>query len=120
MVDNEVKMVIAVRKDLDLGKGKIAAQVAHAAVSCALKAEKKEKKTFRRWMDGGQKKIVIRLANQQELLDLKTRADSAGLITEAIYDAGHTQVDPGTLTCVGIGPADSKDLDPITGSFKLL
>ena len=119
MVD-EVKMVIAVRKDLDLGKGKIAAQVAHAAVACALKAEKKEKKICRKWMEGGQKKIVVRLANQQELLELKSRADSEGIITEAIFDAGHTQVDPGTLTCVGIGPAESSALDPITGSFKLL
>lgn len=119
MVD-EVKMVIAVRKDLDLGKGKIAAQVAHAAVSCALKAQKSDKKVFRKWLEGGQKKIVVRLQNQQELLELKAKADSAGIITEAIYDAGHTQVDPGTLTCVGIGPADSAVLDPITGSFKLL
>ena len=117
---SEVKMVIAVRKDLDLGKGKIAAQVAHAAVSCALKAEKREKKLFRRWLDGGQKKIVIRLESAEALLSLKEAADYSHLITEAIYDAGFTQVDPGTLTCVGIGPAADEDLEPITGSYKLL
>ncbi|HLH86598.1 MAG TPA: peptidyl-tRNA hydrolase Pth2 [Thermoplasmataceae archaeon] len=116
----EIKLVVAVRKDLDLGKGKIAAQVAHAAVSCALKSEKHDKRTFRKWLDQGQKKIVVKVDSEQVLLSLLDRARQLGLISEPIYDAGHTQVEPGTLTCIGIGPADGKLLDELTGGYSLL
>ncbi|MCL4336281.1 MAG: peptidyl-tRNA hydrolase Pth2 [Candidatus Thermoplasmatota archaeon] len=115
-----VKMVIAVRKDLDLGKGKIAAQVAHAAVLCALKAEKFQKKLFAEWIRTGQKKIVIRLDNADALLELKKKIDTMGILTEAVFDAGHTQVEPGTLTCIGIGPVEESDIEPVTGGYPLL
>ncbi|MEM0157966.1 MAG: peptidyl-tRNA hydrolase Pth2 [Thermoplasmataceae archaeon] len=119
MVD-VIKLVIAVRRDLDLGKGKIAAQAAHAAVSCALRAQKEDKRTFREWLDQGQKKIVVRVDNEKDLLDLMGKARLKGLICEAVYDAGHTQVDPGTLTCIGIGPASESALDELTGEYSLL
>ena len=61
-----VKMVIAVRKDLAMGKGKIAAQVAHAAVACTLISMKKNKKTFNEWYETGQKKVVVKVDNLQE------------------------------------------------------
>jgi PTH2 family peptidyl-tRNA hydrolase len=116
----EVKLVIAVRKDLDMGKGKIAAQASHAAVSCALTAQRADKKIFKAWINGGQKKIVIRVDNEQQLIDLIRESRNAGLITEPINDAGHTQLSPGTLTCAGIGPAEEEILEPVTGKFSLL
>lgn len=51
-----VKMVIAVRKDLAMGKGKIAAQVAHAAVACTLISMKKNKKLLMSGMKQGRRK----------------------------------------------------------------
>ena len=119
MVEN-VKMVIAVRKDLDLGKGKIAAQVAHAAVMCALKAEKYEKKLFREWISEGQKKVVIRVDNEAALIELKRKIESMGIVNELVSDAGHTQVEPGTVTCLGIGPVEEYVIEPVTGSYPLL
>lgn len=119
MVD-EIKMVVAVRRDLDLGKGKIAAQVAHAAVSCALKAEKYEKKLFTAWIRGGQKKIVIRVDNEATLIDLKRKVESLGIVNELISDAGFTQIMPGTVTCLGIGPVEEHVIEPITGEYPLL
>lgn len=119
MVDN-VKMIIAVRKDLDLGKGKIAAQVAHAAVSCALKAEKHEKKLFREWIREGQKKVVIRVANEAALFELKGKVTAMGIVNEIITDAGHTQIEPGTVTCLGIGPVEEEVIEPLTGEYPLL
>ncbi len=116
----EYKLVIAVRKDLDLGKGKIAAQVAHAAVHCALQAEKNDKQNFRKWTDQGQRKIVIRVDGLQDLYRLKEEAERKGLINSLITDAGKTQVEPETVTCLGIGPADAEILDLITGEFSLL
>ncbi len=112
-------MVIAVRKDIDIGKGKMAAQVAHAAVACALRASRERKKLFREWMSQGQKKIVIRVSDERELLELKRRVDAEGMLTETITDAGLTQIPPGTLTCMGIGPDESTRLDPLTGGYPL-
>ena len=117
---SEVKMVIAFRKDIDLGKGKIAAQVAHAAVSCALQAEKHDKKHFREWTRSGQKKVVIRVNDIETIYVLKNRADQAGIINSLITDAGLTQIPPGTVTCLGMGPYESDKLDEITGEFPLL
>lgn len=119
MVEN-VKMVIAVRRDLDMGKGKIAAQVAHAAVMCALRAEKYEKKLFREWIREGQKKVVIRVDNQSALLELKRRLDIMGIMNEIVTDAGHTQIEPGTITCLGIGPVEEEVIEPVTGEYSLL
>ncbi|MCL4332968.1 MAG: peptidyl-tRNA hydrolase Pth2 [Candidatus Thermoplasmatota archaeon] len=114
------KMVIAFRKDLDLGKGKIAAQVAHAAVACALITEKKERKIFKAWMAEGQRKVVIRVSGLDELYRLKERAEMEGFRTCLITDAGLTQIPPGTVTCLGIGPGQEEEIDRITGEFPLL
>ncbi len=115
-----VKMVIAVRKDIDMGKGKIAAQVAHAAVSCAITSMKKNKMAFSLWMLEGQKKVVIKVDNLAEIYKLKDELDNAGIINQVITDAGHTQITPGTITCIGIGPDRDDVLDKITGKYKLL
>lgn len=116
----EVKMIIAVRKDVDLGKGKMAAQVAHAAVSCALKAEKDDKRVFKEWIRTGQKKIVVKIENLETIYKLKDMAERSGIATSLITDAGLTQIAPGTVTCLGLGPAEGDTLDQITGNFKLM
>ncbi len=116
----EMKMIIGVRKDLDMGKGKIAAQASHAAVNCALWSQKHNKKIFREWESQGQKKIVIRLQNVEELYRLKAECESLGLNTSVISDAGYTQVDPGSTTCIGIGPAPSEIVNKITSEYPLL
>ncbi len=113
-------MVIAFRKDIDLGKGKIAAQVAHAAVSCAISSQKHHRKTFHDWIDEGQRKVVIRVSGIEELYRLKEKAESAGIQTCLITDAGLTQIPPGTVTCLGIGPDEEEKLDQITGEYPLL
>lgn len=111
----ELKQVIVVRKDLELSKGKLAGQVAHAAVSAA------EKSKFKKdWIDSAQKKVVLKCETLTELLDLFEKAKKAGLPCALIKDAGHTEIPAGTTTCVGIGPAPDKDIDKITGDLKLL
>jgi PTH2 family peptidyl-tRNA hydrolase len=116
---SEVKMIIVVRKDLDLGKGKMAAQVAHAAVSLALHSMKNDKRTFRQWLDQGQKKVVVRVDDLKGLYEIKEKFEAAGINTSLITDAGLTQIPPGTVTCLGAGPAESEQLDAITGSLSL-
>ncbi|WP_297217361.1 peptidyl-tRNA hydrolase Pth2 [Thermoplasma sp.] len=114
------KMVIAVRRDLDMGKGKIAAQVAHAAVSCALRSMKSNRDIFDEWYEEGQRKVVVKVNGLDEIFEIKRMADSMGIINEIVQDRGYTQVDPGTITCIGLGPDDEEKLDRITGKYKLL
>lgn len=114
------KMVIAVRDDLKLSKGKTAVQVAHAAVNCAMASSKNDKKRFKHWHDEGQKKVAVRVPDLQQLFELKTRAESVGVVTSVISDAGHTEVAPGTVTCIGIGPADDALMERLTGDLKLM
>ena len=115
----EYKMVIIVRKDIKLGSGKMAAQVAHAAVNCAFSAKKNYKKYFDAWYDEGQKKVVVKANNIDELREIQFQAKTAGLPQSMITDAGHTQLPPGTITCLGIGPGPEEVIDKITGHLKL-
>lgn len=116
----EYKMVIVVRNDVKMGKGKVAAQVGHAAVQCALYAEKKDRKSFDAWYNTGQAKVVLKVDSLDELKRYMAEARSVGLHTEMITDAGRTQIEPGTITCMGIGPAPVSDIDKVTGDLKML
>ncbi len=114
------KMVIAVRDDLKLSCGKTAAQASHAAVSCALEAKKSATKWFNCWKLEGAKKVVVKVSDLEELRYLERMAKAKKLIACAISDAGLTEVLPGTVTCVGIGPAPNEQIDPVTGNLTLL
>jgi peptidyl-tRNA hydrolase, PTH2 family len=116
----EHKMVIVVRKDLKLSPGKMAAQVAHAAVNCALSAKRRQPDNFDAWYDEGQKKVVVKAKDLEELFSIKALAESAGLTTSLITDAGHTELPPGTITCLGVGPANERDMDKVTGHLGLM
>ncbi len=116
----EYKMVIAVRKDLKLSPGKLAAQVAHAAVTCALVSKKRKPSWFESWYEEGQKKVVVKVADLRELHELKVAAEDMGLVTALITDAGHTELPPNTTTCLGIGPAPEPEIDKVTGHLGLM
>ncbi|ODS42282.1 MAG: aminoacyl-tRNA hydrolase [Candidatus Altiarchaeales archaeon IMC4] len=111
----EYKQAIVVRSDLKLSKGKLAGQVAHASVSAAEKSRYKKE-----WLDGQQKKVVLKCENTDELFRILQSAKDAGIAAALIKDAGHTEIAPGTITCVGIGPAPEKEIDKVTGDLKLL
>ena len=116
----ESKMVIVMRNDLKMSKGKIAAQAAHAAVNCAFAAKKKDPKNLDKWMSEGQKKVVVKVNSEKELFEVKAIADAAGMINSVITDAGRTEIAPGTVTCIGIGPAPESAIDKITGNLSML
>lgn len=116
----EHKLVIVVRDDLRMSGGKLAVQVAHAAVSSALDAKSKKSKWFADWYREGQRKVVLRAADLGELRTLDAKATRAGLPRALITDAGLTELPPGTTTCLGIGPAPEDKVDPITGSLPLV
>lgn len=114
----ETKLTIVVRADLGMGRGKIAAQAAHAAVAAALAS--RGGADFRAWLRDGQPKVVLRASSEEQLDALAAQARAAGLPVQVIYDAGRTQVTEGTPTCCAIGPAEASRIDAITGELPLL
>ena len=114
-----IKQVIVVRTDLDMGKGKIAAQVGHACVLGAEHVRKSNLECFSEWWKG-QEKVVLKVANLKELEQIKKNAIEYDMPWSEVTDAGHTQIAPGTITCISIGPAPEEKIDKITGDLKLL
>ncbi len=114
------KLVVALRTDIKISPGKMAVQVAHAAVNCAFSCKKNNERWFKEWYREGQKKVVLKGGSLKDLYELKSIADSIGLETSLIQDAGMTEVDPGTVTCLGIGPGPSPEVNKVTGSLPLL
>lgn len=117
---SDFKQVIVARMDLGMGKGKLAAQVAHASVTAAEEARTQRPDWFEEWWRGGQEKVVVRAAGEPVLRELLKTAKAIGLPSVLIQDAGLTQLEPGTATCLGVGPGPSSTVDRVTGQLKLL
>ncbi|HDD33876.1 MAG TPA: peptidyl-tRNA hydrolase [Thermofilaceae archaeon] len=114
------KQCIVVRADIKMGKGKLAAQVAHAAVTAAEIARVRSPQWFEEWMREGQKKIVLKISSLDELLELYNKAERANLPVALVTDRGLTQLPPGTITALAIGPAPEELVDKLTRTLKLL
>jgi len=112
-----MKQAIVMRTDLKMGKGKIAAQACHA---CLESYKKTDKKTIREWESVGQKKVVLKISSEQELMELYFIIKESGLPCSLITDAGHTQIEPSTKTCLSVGPGPDEEIDKLTGHLKLL
>jgi PTH2 family peptidyl-tRNA hydrolase len=115
-MSKEYKQVIVVRGDLQISGGKVAVQVAHAAIVGYEKAEERVREI---WKLGGQKKIVLKVPDLKALMEIKEKAEKAGLVTGIVRDAGLTEVPPGTITALVIGPAEERKIDGITGKLPL-
>ena len=116
----DYKMVIVTRKNLNLSPGKLAAQVAHAAVACALDTKKENSRWFNKWQIEGAKKAIVKVESEKDFYPLQEKADELNIVSHIIADAGHTEIPAGTKTVLGIGPAPSNLIDKITGDLQLL
>ena len=116
----DYKQVIVVRKDLGMGTGKLAAQVAHAAVMAVEITKMRNLNWFNSWFKAGQAKVVVKVQTLSELLEIRKRAESLHLSVAEIQDSGLTQIPAGTVTCIGIGPGPSGLIDKVTNHLKLL
>ena len=119
-MDFEYKMVIVTRIDLNLSPGKLAAQVAHAAVACALDTKRENSKWFSKWQNEGGKKAVVKVDSEQDFYSLKEKAEELKIVAHIISDAGHTEIPAGTNTVLGIGPAPNNIIDQVTGKLPIL
>lgn len=111
------KQIIVIRSDLKMSRGKTAAQAAHASVSAL---EKAKKDILAAWKKEGQKKVVLKVKNLAELMDIKKKCDKAKIPNALVADAGLTEVETGSITALGIGPEKEEKIDRITGHLPLL
>ena len=118
--DSELTMVLVSRNDLKLSSGKLAAQCSHATAECILKAKKSTPRELDRYLREGARKIICKTDNLQSMKEIHKKAKKLNLISYMVTDAGHTEIPPGTITIVGIGPGPRKKIDKITGTLSLL
>ena len=111
-----MKQAIVARTDLEMGTGKLAAQVAHASLSAYERADERARREWKR--DGG-KKVVLRGDDERTLHELAAIADGEGIPNAIVRDAGHTQLEPGTVTTMAVGPAPEEAVDRVTGELSL-
>ena len=135
------KMMIVVRRDLKMRKGKIAAQSGHACVEAILAALAKEDRLgdicfegswaylkptdkpetpLSGWFQNGMAKICVYVDSEEELREIDRQAKEAGIISVMILDAGMTEFhgEP-TYTCLAMEPQPAETVDPITGNLPL-
>jgi len=116
----ERKMVLILRGELRLSAGKAAVQAAHAAVMLVELARRREEEGLVPWLAQGQKKVALSVSTLAEMVEIEHRARARGIAVAWVEDDGFTEVPPGTRTCLGLGPALTSELDPITGTLPLL
>lgn len=126
------KQILVLRKDLNMRKGKMIAQGAHASMAAILSRATRnseprslsislEDPDIGPWLEGRFAKIAVGADSEAELVELHERAAAAGLPCALIRDAGLTEFGGvPTLTACAIGPAENSRIDPITSHLKLL
>lgn len=136
-MEEEVKQVIVMRKDLHCRAGKTAAQVAHASMKAVFESmlkydvsslsryewvlELPYDSPLEKWLRGTFTKVVVYVESEKELFDIKNRCHADNIPWAVIIDAGKTEFhgEP-TATCIAVGPDWSEKIDKITGDLPLL
>lgn len=130
MDEDVVKQVIVVRTDINMRKGKLASQVAHAAMKFLFdnnESDRDDTVTVKlspdeaTWVNKSFTKIVVGIDSKDALEALILKAELMGIECHPIIDEGRTEFHGvPTLTCAAFGPLKSSELDPLTGSLKTL
>ena len=104
--ETDCKMVLCVRTDLGMTKGKVAAQCCHAALAAYQDALDEAPEYLDMWETRGQAKITLKVQSEEELLQLYKKARKAGLVACVVQDAGRTQIASGSRTVLAVGPGE--------------
>ena len=135
------KMMIVMRRDLKMRKGKIAAQAGHACIEALLialrkenrmddfeitsdgiwlKSEGKQTTPLSIWFQYGCAKVCVYVNSEEELLDIANKANDRGIVAAVITDAGMTEFHGvPTKTCLALEPLPSEIADELTGDLPL-
>ncbi|KAH7921955.1 peptidyl-tRNA hydrolase [Leucogyrophana mollusca] len=92
----------------------------HATLACYKALSKSNPKLVQHWERTGQAKIALKAPSEDELLELEAIAKSLNLCARSILDAGRTQIEAGSRTVLGIGPAPVELINQVTGHLRLL
>ncbi|ODQ56404.1 PTH2-domain-containing protein [Saitoella complicata NRRL Y-17804] len=115
----EAKLVLVVRTDLGMTKGKIAAQCSHATLACYKSLLRHNPALLQHWESAGQPKITLQTKDEEEMLVMQAKALSLGLVARVVRDAGRTQIPAGSATVLGVGPGPRSVVDEVTGHLRL-
>jgi PTH2 family peptidyl-tRNA hydrolase len=115
----DYKMIIAIRKDLGLSKGRYAAYSARVAYEAFLHTKRYQINWVNNWLGEGQKKVVVKLNNDNHLKELaqKTRQNN---IPSFVLKSGLENKNQEKSIAIGIGPGPSKKISQFTADLKLL
>ncbi len=120
---DKVKQVLVLRKDLNMSKGKMVTQGAHASIAFLTDLIKEYNplqltEVQKEWVYGTFFKVCVGVDSEKELLDIGYNAVMLGLSVKYIEETGG--FDKPTVTCIAIGPDYSSKIDPVTKHLKLL
>lgn len=128
--NDDYKQIIILRKDLNMRKGKMVAQGAHASMAAILNLGTKNDNgelvipndpRVQPWLEGKFKKICVSVNSEDELLSIYNEAIKSNLVCALIQDSGLTEFGGvPTYTSVAIGPDKSINIDPLTSKLSLL
>jgi len=113
----KLKQVIIIRKDVKINAGKIVSQGSHASLGAFLKTDIKTREV---WLKESAKKVVLKVSTLDRLKEIYKKVKKENIPCFLVKDAGLTQLEPGTITALGIGPVEEGKIDKITGKLKLL
>ena len=135
------KMMIVMRRDLKMRKGKIAAQAGHACIDAVLQALQKEDRLndlvystdgimlkttdkpespLTEWFNNGCTKVCVYVDSEEELLAIAEKAEARGIIAAVITDWGLTEFHgEHTKTCLAIEPLPAEIANELTGELPL-
>jgi PTH2 family peptidyl-tRNA hydrolase len=113
-----MKQAIVVRKDLKMGCGKIAGQVAHASLRAYWATNKEDRDNWT--YNHNETKIVLKVYSSKDLDEIILRCEELDIPCSWVFDAGKTQIEPHTFTAVGVGPCSKDDIEEVVGGLKLL
>ncbi|MFB6193409.1 MAG: peptidyl-tRNA hydrolase Pth2 [Candidatus Nanohaloarchaea archaeon] len=112
----QYKQAIVLKQDTGMSRGKAIAQACHAS----LKAYKRAgEETREEWESQGGKKVALETGDK-DIRNRFQRAKDQGIPAYLVEDAGLTELEPGTITALGVGPASESKIDSITGDLKLI
>lgn len=119
MTDFEYKQIIILRDDIKMGCGKKCVQVAHASIGSYKMSDKKMRK---KWFKEGQKKVVLKVGDEDILDEISKKLEECGIGYAKIVDFGLTEIEPNTFTAIGVEilREDDEDLNKATANLKLL
>lgn len=116
----EYKQVIVVRTDLGMSTGKLVAQACHASIGSAEEVRRRNRGLWKSWLEEGGRKIVVGVGSKEQLLGICNRAGDLGIPRYLVEDRGLTEIPPGSITALGVGPERAAKVDRVTGNLPLL